>query len=429
MQTQAQTHGKQNLIAVEDAREQVLSLVDVLDAEEVDTLGSLGRILAQDVLSDIDIAPFDNSAMDGFAVLTGDFADAQSPVQLEITGHVGAGDWPEHPVTAGTAIRIMTGAPMPEGADAVIKIEDTEIIEGDGLIGSKVAFPVPPRKGDNIRKAGEEAKAGETVLNCGEHVTPAAVGLLASTGHGTVKVYRRPRVAILSTGSELVEITEKPTRGKIRNSNSYSLAAQVLEAGGIPLRSPLIKDTYEATEEAILEAARNADFIITSGGVSVGDFDYVKPVLEKLGKMLFSAVNMRPGKPQTFGAITTTGKPAIPFFGLPGNPTSTFVGFETFVRPALLKMQGATELLRPTCTAVLAHDVKKRQGRRYYLRGTVELQPDGTYAAHVEGSQSSALLTSAHRSNCFIVLPEGLDPAHKGQEVTCIRLDMKEGVA
>ena len=418
---------KQKLLSVEEAREDVLSLVDVLESEEVYPLEALGRVLAQDVLSDINIAPFDNSAMDGFAVRADDFTNKPLPIHLEVIEHIGAGDWPQKRVEPGAAMRIMTGAPVPEGADAVIKIEDSNVVEGDGSVGSLISFERVPKAGENIRFAGEEVKAGETVLWNGEKITAAAVGLLAATGNNVVSVRRRPRVAILATGSELVEIDEKPTQGKIRNSNSYSLAAQVIEAGGIPLRFPLIEDTYEATEAAILKAADEADYIITSGGVSVGDFDYVKPVLEKLGEMHFSSVNMRPGKPQTLGLITVHGKKPVPFFGLPGNPTSTFVGFEMFVRPALLKMQGFKHILRPTCTALLGHDIKKRQNRRYYLRGSAIKNDAGVYIAHVEGNQSSALLASAHRANCFIILPEDSTQALAGSEVTCMWLDRPEG--
>lgn len=418
---------KQPLLSVEEAREKVLALADVLESELVSPLDALGRVLARDILSDIDIAPFNNSAMDGFAVCMSDFESREMPLSLKVSAHIGAGDWPEQPVEPGFAARIMTGAPVPEGADAVVKIEDTRVLDGEGSIGSTVVFLAKPKAGDNIRFAGEEVKAGGVVLQKGERVTPAAVGLLAATGNAEVPVYRRPRVAILATGSELVEIDEKPSHGKIRNSNSYSLAAQVIDAGGIPIRFPLIKDTFEATEAAVFKAAQEADYIITSGGVSVGDFDFVKPVLEKLGTTFFYAVNMRPGKPQTFGMITAHGGKPVPFFGLPGNPTSTFVGFEMFVRPSLRKMQGYGELLRPITRATLAHEIKKSQSRRYYLRGSVIKGEQGTYTAHLEGSQSSALLSPSHRANCFIVLPEGVAPMRAGDEVDCIRLDRVEG--
>jgi molybdopterin molybdotransferase len=238
-----------------------------------------------------------------------------------------------------------------------------------------------------------------------------------------VKVRRRPRVAIISTGSELVEVDEIPGPGKIRNSNSYSIAAQVLAAGGVPVRFPIVVDEMEATREAFRRAAAECDFIATSGGVSVGDFDFVKPVLEELGELTFCKVKMRPGNPQTLGTIS-----GVPFFGLPGNPTSTYVGFEIFVRPALRMMQGFSALDRPVTAAVLGHDVKKKQDRRYYLRGRVERDEDGAYVASLSGSQSSALLTAAHRGNCLVVLPEGEGFFAAGTPVVCVRLDIEEGV-
>lgn len=411
-------------MTVEQARDAVLSLVSRMPVEEVGLLESLGRVLARDCASDIDVAPFDNSAMDGFAVRCADLASAGSdtPTVLEVVAHVGAGSLAEVPVSPGTAIRIMTGAALPEGADAVVKVEDTEVVEGDGGVGSTVAFSACPVDGDHIRRRGEEVRRGDVVLYAGETIGPAAIGLLASTGHARVPVYARPRVAIVSTGSELVEVDVVPPAGKIRNSNSYSIAAQVIAAGGVPVRYPIVVDEYEATRKVFSLAAAECDFIVTSGGVSVGDFDYVKPVLEELGEMFFCKVDMRPGNPQTFGRIGD-----VAFFGLPGNPTSTYVGFEMFVRPALRAMQGFDELDRPVTRAVLAQDVKKRQDRRYYLRGRVEPDGEGGYVATLSGNQSSALLTAAHRGNCFIVLPEGVAPISAGTVVDCIRLDREEG--
>ena len=234
---------------------------------------------------------------------------------------------------------------------------------------------------------------------------------------------RKPRVAVISTGSELTEVDEVPGPGKIRNSNSYSIAAQVIAAGGIPLRYPIVPDDMDATRGAFRTASHDADLILTSGGVSVGDFDYVKPVLEELGELTFCKVAMRPGNPQTLGSID-----GVPFFGLPGNPTSTYVGFEMFVRPALRLMQGFAELERPRVTARLVHEVKKKPHRRYYLRARLERTGDG-YEVALSGSQSSALLTAAHRGNCFMVLPEGESLFAEGESVECIRLDVEEGTS
>jgi len=411
-------------MTVEQALELVLGFVSPLPVERVPLLEALHRVLAEDAASDIDVAPFDNSAMDGFAVRAADLAGAteDSPVNLDVVAHIAAGDYWEGEVGPGQAARIMTGAPAPLGADSVVMVERTRAVTGDGGTGSVVAFEIEPRLGEHIRRRGEEVLAGDVVVSAGDVLGPAGIGLLASTGHDTVAVYRRPRVAVLSTGSELVEVAEKPGPGKIRNSNSYSIAAQVLATGGIPVRYGIVPDDMEATRAAFKLAAEECDFILTSGGVSVGDFDYVKPVLEEMGELTFCKVKMRPGNPQTLGTIT-----GVPFFGLPGNPTSTYVGFEIFVRPALRRMQGHTALTRPVTLARLSHDVKKKQDRRYYLRGRCDLAEEGGYSATLSGSQSSALLTAAHRGNCFVVLPEGDGLFPAGTQVECVRLDMEEG--
>jgi molybdopterin molybdotransferase len=411
-------------LSAQEAREIVLAAVSALPAERVPILEALGRVLAEDVTSDIDIAPFDNSAMDGFAVRAADLAGAtpESPVSLRVTDLIPAGGVGTVPVVEGTASRIMTGAPMPQGADTAVMVEVTRVLEGDGSTGSLVAFErEPSRTGEHVRYKGEEIAAGQVVLHGGEVVRPASIGLLAATGNSEVAVHRRPRVAILSTGDELVEVDQVPGPGQIRNSNTWSLAAQVIAAGGIPEMIGIVRDTEDETRAAFLRAAES-DIVCTSGGVSVGDFDYVRPVLEELGSIVFSKVDMRPGNPQTFGEIKGT-----PFFGLPGNPSSTYVGFEMFVRPSLRKMQGFRALDRPTVSARLTQDVRKKQGRRYYLRASVTRAQDGTYQVSLPGSQSSALLSTAHKSNAFMVLPEGPDEYSTGNMVTCIRLDIEEG--
>jgi molybdopterin molybdotransferase len=406
-------------ISVEEARKLVLARCELMPVEEVELLDSLGRVLARDIVSDIDVAPFDNSAMDGFAVRAADLAAASEtkPVELRIVDEIAAGAVPEAIVGAGEASRIMTGAPMPEGADAVVMVEYTREPEANVV---EVMRAAP--ENENVRRRGEEVTAGDVVLEAGDVIGPPAIGLLAATGHATAPVRIRPRVAVISTGDELVEVAETPAPGKIRNSNSYSIAAQVIEAGGIPVRFGIVPDDEDATIEAFTRAAAETDFIVTSGGVSVGDYDFVKPVLEELGEMEFCRVAMRPGNPQTLGSIDGT-----PFFGLPGNPTSTFVGFEIFVRPALRLMQGHTELDRPSVDARLEHDVRTKPERRYYLRAMLEGAPDGGYTARLAGSQSSALLTAAHRGNCLLVFPEGASEFAQGSIVSAIRLDSEEG--
>lgn len=411
-------------LSVEQARERVLARCSRLDSEEVPLLDSVGRVLAADCLSDMDIAPFDNSAMDGFAVRASSIAGATetSPVTLSVVSYIAAGDYSEREVGPGEAARIMTGAPMPPGADSVVMIEHTDVGENGAMRGGSVKVLRSTKPGENVRRRGEEVRAGDVVLRRGEIVGAPAVGLLASTGHAEVKVHRRPRVAVLSTGDELVEITERPGPGKIRNSNSYSLSAQVISAGGVPLRYPIVADDPEATREAFSRAAADADIIVASGGVSAGDLDYVRPVLEEMGELEFFKVAMRPGNPQTMGSLQ-----GLPFFGLPGNPTSTFVGFEVFLRPALRFMQGHASLYRAMGSAVLEHDVKKKPERRYYLRGRVHRDERGRLVASLTGSQSSALLMAAHKGNCLLVLPQGESRFAAGSDVEIMRLDMEEG--
>lgn len=417
------------MLTVEDARSAVLDRIARLAPERVHVLESLGCVLAQDVVSDIDVAPFDNSAMDGYAVRAADTEGAtdEAPVVLRVLDHIAAGSVSEVTLGPGEAARIMTGAPVPAGCDAVVMVEVTEGLENGGSTGGTVAIKRPARLGDHIRKAGEDVRVGEVVLREGEVVNAASVGLMAALGVAQVEVYRRPQVAIVSTGDELVGIDEKPGPGKIRNSNSFSLAAQVLAAGGVPHILGIAHDNEESTRSLLLRASE-FDLLITTGGVSMGDFDVVRNVLEQIGKMDFWKVAMRPGAPQTYGTIGGT-----PFFGLPGNPTSTMVGFELFVRPAIRKMRGFAALDRPRVPAVLAEPVKKKSDRRYFLRGVLTRAegPEGavSYEVRLSGRQSSAMLTAMHRATCLISLPDGWSEIAAGTVVDCIRLDEGEGTA
>jgi molybdopterin molybdotransferase len=426
------------MLSVEQARDAVLARIARLAPETVDLLDSPGCVLAQDVVSDIAVSPFDNSAMDGYAVRAADTAGAgaEAPVVLRVVDHIAAGRVSDVTVGAGEAARIMTGAPVPAGADSIVMVEQTESLENEGSTGGTVAIKRAAVAGDHVRLAGEDVRVGETVLRAGEVVNAASVGLMAALGFSRVDVYRRPRVAIVSTGDELVGITETPGPGQIRNSNTYSLAAQVLAAGGVPCMLGIAADN-EADTRAILSRAPEFDLMVTTGGVSMGDFDVVKDVLEQIGELDFWKVAMRPGAPQTYGTVGGT-----PFFGLPGNPTSTMVGFELFVRPAIRKMRGFATLDRPVVRAALAEDVRKKSDRRYFLRGIVARVAGGTrsddlslggaqgspsYTARLSGRQSSAMLTAMHRANCLISLPEGLSEVVAGTIVECIRLDMEEG--
>lgn len=416
------------MVSVEEARALILGDAAVLPAERVLLSESSGRVLAEDALSDVDVAPFDNTAMDGYALRAEDTsgATADAPVVLRVLEHIAAGMVPTQTITSGYASRIMTGAPIPEGADAVVMVERTAGLEAAGSAGGTVAVKQAVGRGENIRLRGEDIRAGAVVLSAGEVVGPAAVGLLAATGNPTVSVYRRPRVALLSTGDELVDATETPGPGQIRNSNRYAVAAQIVAAGGVPIEYGIVRDDRDAIRTAIQTAAASTDIVLSTGGASVGDFDFSADVLGDLGVVKYWKVDMRPGASQVYGTIG-----GVPYFGLSGNPTSAYVTFELFVRPALLRMQGFTALYRPSVKAVLAETISKKPGRRLFLRGRVsrlaDARPDGVaYSVAQAGNQSSALLTTMHRANCLMVLQGEERSFAAGSVVDCIRLDLGE---
>ena len=413
------------MISLEEARTLVLSHVRPLPVETVPVLEAVGRVAAADLASDIDIAPFAHSAMDGFAVRASELAEAspESPVELDVIAEVAAGDVFEGVIGAGQCVRIMTGAPLPADADAVVKYEVVDAVSGDGKPGSRVAFRAPADARANVREAGEEARAGEVVVGRGEVVGAAGVGFLASCGITEVPTYRRPRVAVIAIGSELVAPTEVPAPGKIRNSNSYALAACAQAAGAVPVVLPIVEDTHEALAAAVRDAAVSYDFVVTSGGASNGDFDFIKPVVEELGQLLMTTVNMRPGKAQTFGLVDGT-----PVFGLPGNPAAAYVGFEMIVRPALRKMQGFSRFERPVVKARLSTDAKKRDPRRIFLRSTLSKDAAGGYVVTPAKNQSSGLFGPIQRSNCMAILPEGLESRTAGSVVECVLLDVSEEI-
>ena len=412
------------MISLEEAQELVLARVGVLPAEEVPLLEAVGRVAAAPITSDIDVSPFAHAAMDGFALRSSQIQQAapENPVQLRVVAEIAAGDTADASANEGECVRIMTGAPIPGWADTVVKYEIVENVEGDGRLGSTVAFAAPSKPGANIRAAGEEAKAGQTVVAAGEPLTCAGVGFLASCGAVRVSVHKRPRVAIIAIGSELVESPAVPAPGKIRNSNSYALAACAQAAGAVPAMLPIVEDTMEALSAAVDAATREYDFVVTSGGASNGDFDYIKPVVETLGTLLMTSVNMRPGKAQTFGIVNGT-----PVFGLPGNPAAAFCGFELIIRPALRKMQGFTTFRRPVVKARLSKDVRKKDPRRIFLRATLTRDEQGLLAIP-DKNQSSGSFGVLQRSTCLAVMPEGSDSKRAGDEVECILLDCAEGL-
>lgn len=412
------------MIPLEEAQELILGVVKTLPVQRVPLLEAVGRVAAQDISSDINVSPFAHSAMDGFALRAEQIAQAtaETPVELDVIAEIAAGDAFEGEAGFGECVRIMTGAPVPAWADTVVKYEAVENVAGDGLAGGRVAFSAPSEPGSNIRAAGEEACAGEIVVAAGDVITAAGVGFLASCGVVEVPVHARPKVAVIAIGSELVEAPAVPGPGEIRNSNSYALAACAQAAGAIPTRLSIVEDSMEALEEVIDAATREYDFVVTSGGASNGDFDFIKPVVEKLGTLLMTSVNMRPGKAQTFGIVNGT-----PVFGLPGNPAAAYCGFELIIRPALRKMQGFSEFARPVLRARLSKDVRKRDPRRIFLRATLARDKAGLVVTP-DRNQSSGSFGVLQRSTCLAIMPEGLESKKSGEEVDCILLDCPEGM-
>jgi molybdopterin molybdotransferase len=383
------------MLSVEEALARVLAVIPVLGAESVELIAAHGRVLAEPVVSGRDLPPWDNSSMDGYALRAADTAgaSAERPVRLRLTGEVAAGAVAGRPVGPGEAYRILTGAPMPPGADTVVPQEEIRREEGAVL----VSRPAPPA--NYLRLRGEDIRTGETVLVPGAVLTPAALGVLAALGRALVRVHQRPRVAILSTGDELVDLATPPGPGQIPNSNTYTLAAQVREAGGIPVNLGIARDSREDLE-AHFRAGLGADMLVSTAGVSVGDRDFVREVMEKLGADLdFWKVNMRPGKPLTFGRIA-----GRPFFGLPGNPVSSMVTFELFVRPAMRRLAGDPRLFRPRATARMGAVLDNPGPRWGYLRVQLAEEPGGL-VARATGEQGSGILTSMLRADALAVVP------------------------
>ncbi len=414
-----------DMISLEEARALVCGAVAPTDVEEVGLLDAVGRVAASDLTSDIDVSPFAHSAMDGFALRAADIGTAteEAPVALRVIAEIGAGDVFAGVMGAGECVRIMTGACLPDDADAVVKYEIVAVVEGDGRTGSTVSFAAPTKVGSNIRPAGEEARAGEVVVAAGEVISAAGVGFLAGCGVLEVPVRRRPRVAVIATGSELVPPTEVPGPGKIRNSNSYAMAACASRAGAVPHILPIVEDTYEALRAAVDAASREYDFVVTTGGAANGDYDFIKPVVADLGELKMATVNMRPGKAQTFGLVNGT-----PVFGLPGNPAAAYVGFELIIRPALRTMQGYGFLDHPVVRARLTQNEKNRDPRRIFLRGTLTRAADGVFEVTPARNQSSGLFGPIQKTNCMAVLPDGTEPQPAGTMVDCILLDVPEEV-
>ncbi len=395
------------MISVEEALNRILARIPVLGLEKVDIIGSLGRVIGEDIHTPRDIPPLDNSAMDGYAVRAADIKGAtrESPISLNVIEELPAGALPQRSVTRGEAVRIMTGAPIPKGADTVVMVEDTEKA-GEGV---RVFQEIPP--GENIRRAGEDVKKGNRVISKGSLIRSAEVGMLASVGRAFVSVHQRPIAAILCTGDELVDVDEGIADHKVVSSNSYTLSAQVIECGAIPLQLGIAKDDPAEIDQSLRQGLR-ADIILSSAGVSVGDYDLVKDVLKGIGFQIdFWRVAMRPGHPLAFGTIG--GKPT---FGLPGNPVSSMISFEQFVRPSLLKMMGHKNIFRPVLEATLKEEIRKKPGRRHFMRARVSLEGD-RYVVTTTGPQGSGILSSMVEANGLVIVPEEKTEIKAGERI------------
>jgi len=412
------------MISVEEALEKILSQVQILEAEEKPILNCLGQVLAEDVYSDIDVPPWANAAMDGYAVIAENTGGASpaSPRVLPVVGELAAGVLPQRPLKTGEAVRIMTGAPIPQGADAVVKFEDTDepARKTGHLKPSQVSILAEVKPGTNIRPTGEDISKGSLVLSQSTLLQPAAIGVLASMGRVTVKVIRRPLVAIIATGDELVEPGQTLPPGHIYNSNTYGLAALVSRYGGIPKLLGIARDTRKDLESKVRQGL-DADLVLTSGGVSHGDYDVVKDILASLGEITFWTVCMKPGKPLAFGKLRGNGR-EIPHLGLPGYPVSSMVVFEVLARPALFKMMGRHHLDKPSLWVIAEHDIVNKDGRRLFARATVTRRHE-QYFVKLAGPQLSGVLSTLAQANALAIVPENISKVKAGDKVEVMMLD------
>ena len=404
------------MLSVADAAARIIADIRALGAERVALLDSLGRVLAEPVRSPLTLPAWDNSAMDGYAVRSDDVRDARpgAPVILRVLETVAAGAFPSQRVEHGTATRIMTGAPMPEGADGVVRVEDTD--RGT----AQVAIHDARDAGRNVRRRAEDIEAGSTVFDRGQPIGPAQVGVLASIGAAVVDVYRRPRVAFFGSGDEIVDLDGLPDAvagRKILTSNSYTLHAMIRAAGGEPINLGLVRDDPGELRDRIARSS-GADLLITSAGISAGEFDYVRSVLTELGvEMTVWKVRMRPGAPLGFGWLGTR-----PWVGLPGNPVSTMVTFDLFVRPMLRKMLGHARLYRRPVPVTLEESVAIAAPLTHFMRGIVSVGAGGAMTARLTGPQGSGVLTSMARANALLVIPEDRPRVEAGETVNALLL-------
>lgn len=401
-------HTTKSMLNADKALALILHEAKPLQRERVRLRKAAGRTLAEDILAKENVSPFDNSSMDGFAVRSADLATAtkRKPALLTIVGESSAGKPFARTLGTGETVRVMTGAMIPQGVDAVVPLEMVKELEP-----GRVAFQAPCAIGANIRRAGEDIRKGERVLTKGTLLTPAHVAVLASLGYARVRVTRKPKVNILATGDELVAPDETPGEGQIRNSSSYALAGYVEHAGGEATILGIVKDRKRKIRKAVASALA-CDLLLVSGGVSVGKYDLVKDVFARVGvELKFWRVNIKPGKPLAFGTYKNT-----LVFGLPGNPASTGVTFLTFVRPAILAMLGQPFVPPLRMTAILDQGLEKHDAKRYYIRGIVT-SANGVLHVRTTGTQSSGVMSSMAKANCFIILRESDSSVRKGSRV------------
>ena len=417
-----------DMISVEEARARILEHFDALEAVSTPLLETLGQVLATDVVAGFDVPPLANTSMDGYAVRAADTLGAtpETPRMLRVAGYLRAGSVYEGAVAAGEAVRIMTGAPLPAGADAIVPFEETDEEEQTGrwedAPRDEVRIDVAAGPAANVRPAGEDVRAGDLVLPAGTILGPPQIGVLASLGLEAVAVVRRPRVAVLSTGDELLRPGERRRPGKIFDANAFSLASMIREIGGEPIVLEIAADSVEALTARVHEGLRDADLLVTSAGVSRGDFDVVKDVLALAGEVGFWTVRMRPGKPLAFGTFMVGNRAGeasqrvVPHLGLPGNPVSALMTFELFGRPAIFTMLGKPQAWeRPRVRAIAEERIARPDERRFYARAIVELR-DGRYHARLTGPQGSGVLTSFALANGIVVVPEELPAVEPGEE-------------
>ena len=413
------------MLSVAEAQQTILATVSRLEPEPVFLLDALGRVLAEDVHADSALPPFDNSAMDGYAIRAEDVARTSraNGVRLPVIGEIPAGHPVDQELRAGTAMRITTGALLPRGADTVVPVEDTDDgARGASALPEAVTIYLALKRGANVRRVGDDVQRGEKVLTVGTLIRPAEIALLAAVGRDPVQVYRRPRVALLATGDELVSPSQQPGPGQIRNVNEFSTAALVLRYGGLPLLLGIAPDRLEDVAAKLEEASgQGADLIVASAGVSVGAYDVVKDAVRAHGSIDLWKVRMRPGKPLAFGAYR-----GLPFFGLPGNPVSAMMTFEQFVRPVLRVMAGHTQWRKPTIAVTLLETIES-DGRETYARAWVERQAD-RWIARLSGGQGSNMLGSLARANALVVVPDGITRLDAGASAQAQMLDWPEEV-